>query len=209
MIRATLRAVLVSCAVASLFACSGDPPEQPDRGQSSPVPARTSAAAASPGAVTTPAASEPAEHTVIENTVGGAVLRRDESVLRIGQAELLRAKKEDEIFVEATVKGPAETQDCYLMEKSVWFALRDAIENEDFSEAPRMLEVPWADPASTTSFTGGDTLAISFQENTDRKVEGPDTEDTSFFVVCYKVADLESSVTWYDAAHVEGTPEVP
>jgi hypothetical protein len=199
---------LVSCAVASLFACSEDAPEQPDRGQGSPIPARTSAAAASPGAITTPAASEPAEHTVVENTVGGAVLRRDESVLRIGKAELLRAK-EDEIFVKATVKGPAETQDCYLMEKSVWFALRDAIESEDFSEAPRMPEVPWADPASITSFTGGDTLAISFQENTDRKVEGPDTEDTSFFVVCYKVADLESSVTWYDAAHVEGTPEVP
>lgn len=146
---------------------------------------------------------------MVENTVGGAVLRRDESVLRIGRAELLHAKKGDEIFVKATVKKPAETQDCYLMEKSVWFALRDAIESEDFSKAPRMPEVPWADPSSTTTFSGGDTLAISFQENTDRKIGGPDTEDTSFFVVCYKIADLESSVTWYDAAHVEGTPEGP
>jgi hypothetical protein len=127
--------------------------------------------------------------------------------LRIGQAELLRAKVGDEIFVKATVKGPTETQDCYLMTDSTWTALRDAIESEDLSEAPEILEVPWADPTSITKFSGGDTLAISFREDIDRKVEGPDTEDSSFFVVCYKVADLEDGVTWYDVAHVEGTLE--
>ena len=146
---------------------------------------------------------------MIENTVGGGVLRRDESVLRIGQAELLHAKEEDEIFVKATVKGEVVTKDCYLMKASTWFAFRDAIESENISDAPDVLKAPWADPTSTTRFSGGDTLAISFQENTDRKIKGPDTEDTSFFVVCYKVANLESNVTWYDVAHVEGTPEAP
>jgi hypothetical protein len=202
-IPAALRAALVACVVASLVACSEEPP---DRGHSLPEP-RTS-----PTVITTPErstkeASAPAGGHVVENTVEGAVLRRDESVLRIGQAELLRAKEGDEIFVRATVKGPAETQDCYLMKDSTWFALRDAIESQDLSDAPDVLELPWADPTSITRFSGGDTLAISFRENTNRKVEGPDTEDTSFFVVCYKVANLEDGVTWYDVAHVEGTPE--
>jgi hypothetical protein len=72
-----------------------------------------------------------------------------------------------------------------------------------------VLEVTWADPASTTTFSDGDTLAVSFPENPDRKVGGPDTEEESFFVVCYKTANLESNATWYDVAHVEGTPEAP
>jgi hypothetical protein len=202
-IRAALRAALVACVVASLVACSE---ETPDRGHGLPEPRR------SPTVITTPErstkeASEPTGGHVVENTVGGAILRRDESVLRIGQAELLGAREGDEIFVKATVRGPAETQDCYLMKDSTWFALRDAIESEDLSGAPDVLEVPWADPTSITRFSGGDTLAISFRENPDRKVVGPDTEDTSFFVVCYKVANLEDGVTWYDVAHVEGTPE--
>jgi hypothetical protein len=195
--------MLILCLLSSLVSCSE---ESPDRGHDPPEPRR------SPTVITTPErstkeASGSARGHVVENTVGGAVLRRDESVLRIGQAELLRAKEGDEIFVNATVKGPAEMQDCYLMKDSTWFALRDAIESEDLSDAPDVLEVPWADPTSITRFSGGDTLAISFRENTDRKVEGPDTEDTSFFVVCYKVANLEDNVTWYDVAHVEGTPE--
>jgi hypothetical protein len=205
-IRAALRAALVACVVASLVACSGEPPDRPVREPSSPEPGE------SPTVITTPEgntkeASGPAESSVVENTVGDAVLGRDESVMRIVQAELLHAKEGDEIFVKATVKGPVEAQDCYLMKDSTWFALRDAIESEDLSDAPDVLEVPWADPTSITKFTGGDTLAISFRENTDRKVEGPDTEDTSFFVVCYKVTNLEDDVTWYDVAHVEGTPE--
>jgi hypothetical protein len=202
-IPAALRAVLILCLLSSLVACSE---ETPDRGHRLPEPRR------SPTVITTPEpgakeASGPAGGHVVENTVGGAVLRREEGVLRIVRAELLRAKEGDEIFVKATVEGPVERQDCYLMEDSTWFALRDAIESEDISETPDVLEVPWADPASTTKFSGGDTLAISFRENTERKVAGPDTEDTSFYVVCYKVANLEDGVTWYDVAHVEGTPE--
>ena len=197
--------MLVLCLLSSLVACSG---ETPDRGHDPPEPRRSPTILTTPERSTKEASGSAGDH-VVENTVGGAVLRRDESVLSIGKAELLRAKEGDEIFVKATVKGPVETQDCYLMKDSTWFALRAAIESEDISDAPDLLEAPWADPASTTRFSGDDTLAISFQENTDRKIKGPDTENTSLFVVCYKTVDLESNVTWYDVVHVEGTPEAP
>jgi hypothetical protein len=204
-IPAALRAMLVLCLLSSLVACSE---EAPDRGHVPPEPRRSPTVITTPEPTTKEGSGSAGGH-VVENTVGGAILRRDESVLRIGQAELLPSKEGDEIFVKATVEGPVETQDCYLMKDSTWFALRDAIENEDLSAAPEVLELLWADPTKTTRFSGGDTLAISFRENTDRDVEGPDTEDTSFFVVCYKVANLEGNVTWYDVAHVEGTPEAP
>ena len=170
----------------------------------------------SPMAIATPEgnatrASGSAERTVVESTVGGATLRRDEGVLRIGQAELLRAEGGDEIFVKAAVKGPAETKDCYLMTGSTWFALRDAIASEDVSDAPAVLEAPWADPVSTTRFSGGDTLAVSFREDRVRKDEEPDPRDTPFFAVCYKFASIAGDgpggATWYDVAHVEGSPK--
>jgi hypothetical protein len=198
--------MLVLCLLSSLVACSEEPP---DRGNRQPEPRR------SPTVITTPErstkeASVPAGGHVAEYTVGGAVLRREESVLHIDRAELLRAR-EDEIFVTATVKGPAEDKDCYLMKGSTWFALRDAIEGENASDAPAVLEATWADPASTTSFSGGDTLAVSFQESTDRKDKGPDPRDTPFFAVCYKFASITGdgtdNATWYDVAHVEGTPK--
>ena len=209
MIQAALRAALVTCVVASLLACSEEQPDRPDQGPGSPEPRR------SPTVITTPErstkeASVPAGGHVVEYTVGGAILRREESVLHIDRAELLRAK-EDEIFVTATVKGPAEDKDCYLMKGSTWFALRDAIESENASDAPAVLEASWADPASTTNFSGGDTLAVSFQENTDRNDKGPDPRDTPFFAVCYKFASITGdgtdNATWYDVAHVEGTPK--
>ncbi len=203
--------MLAVCLFSMLAACSEDPAGQRNGGQGSPVPSSTSASVASSGTNTSPTTetAEPAEGPVVESTVGGAVLRRDESGLNIVQARLLRAKENDEIFVKARVERPAEARDCYLMEASTWFDLRDAIESENISDVPDVLEVLWADPSSTTRFSGGDTLAISFPENTDRKAGGPDTEHTSFFVVCYKTANPESNVTWYDVAHVEGTPEVP
>ena len=200
MIRAALGTALILCLLSSLAACSEEPPDRPDRVQGLPEPRKSTTV------TTTPA---PVERTVVENTMGGAVLRRDQSVLRVVQAELLRAKEGDEIFVKATVRGPAEAKDCYLMKGSTWFVLRDAIESEDVSDAPAVLEAAWADPMSTTRFSGGDTLAISFRENPDRKVEGPDPRDTPFFVVCYKVASLAGDVTWYDVAHVEGSPKAP
>jgi hypothetical protein len=200
--------------LSSFAACSGEPP---DRGQRPPEPQR------SPAAITTPETSTPEASTtevtegsagrnVDESTVGGAVLRRDEGVLRIERAELLSAREGDEVFVRATVKGPSEARDCYLMEGKTWFALRDAIENEDASEAPQVLEATWADPASTTRFSGGDTLALSFKAAS-QKHESPDPRDTPFFAICYKFASITGdgtdNATWYDVAHVDGSPKAP
>ncbi len=209
MIRGALKAITVLLLSSSLAACSEEPPDRPDRGQTSTEPR------VSPTAITTPEgkatqASESAGRTVIESTVGGAILRRDEGVLRIERAELLRAKEGDEIFVRATVKGPAEARDCYLIKGSTWFALRNAIE-EDVSYAPQVLEATWADPAATTRFSGGGTLALSFQEDVNRIDEDPDPRDTPFFAVCYKFASTGegTGATWYDVAHVEGSPKAP
>jgi hypothetical protein len=208
-IPAALGAMLVLCLLSSLVACSE---ETPNRGHGQPEPRR------SPTVITTPErstkeASRPSGSHAVEYTVGGAILRRDEDVLGIDRAELLRSKEKDEIFVTATVKGPAEAKDCYLMKGSTWFALRDAIESENASDAPAVLEASWADPASTTSFSGSDTLAVSFQEYTDGKDKGPDPRDAPFFAVCYKFAsttgDGTDNATWFDVAHVEGTPEPP
>ena len=123
MMRDTLKAIAVLFLLSSFAACSGEPP---DRGQGQPEPRR------SPTAITTPKGSAAqtspsAGRTVDESTVGGAILRREEVVLRIERAELLRSREEDEVLVRAVVKGPAEARDCYLMKGSTWFALRDAI----------------------------------------------------------------------------------
>ena len=204
--RGVLEAITVLFLLSSFAACSGEPPGRSDRGQSQPEPRRSSAP------VTTPEGSAAqispsAGRTVDESTVGGAILRRDEGVLRIERAELLRSREEDEILVRATVKGPAEARDCYLMKGSTWFALRDAIESENVSDVPQVLMATWADPASTTRFSGGDTLAVSFKDAS-RKDDGPDPRDTPFFAICYKFATTRNGgATWYDVAHVEGSPK--
>ena len=89
----------------------------------------------------------PAESTAVERTVGGLILRRDEEVLRIDEAELLRAEGDDEIFVRATVKGPALDRVCFLMKRAVWFDFRDAIESGNLSDAPAVPVDVWASPA--------------------------------------------------------------
>lgn len=212
MIGAALKAMLVLCLLSSLVACSEEPPDRPDRETSLQESQRSPAPVTTPEGSTTQAPAA-AESSVVESTVGVAILRRDEGVLRIDRADLLRSEGEDEIFVRATVEGPAEAQDCYLMTGSTWFALRDAIESDDVSDAPAVLEAFWADPASTTRFSGGDTLAVSFQEDKDRKDDGPDPRDTPFFALCYKftsiTGDGTDNATWYDVAHVGGTPRAP
>ena len=79
MIRTVLKAMLVLCLLWSPAACSEEPPDRPDRGQTSTEPR------VSPTTITTPEgiatqASEPAGRPVVESTVGGAILRRDEGV---------------------------------------------------------------------------------------------------------------------------------
>lgn len=209
--RSLVGAMMTLCLLPSLFACSGEPPDRPDRGQSSPEPRRSPTASTTPEASSAQASSS-AGRNVEESTVGGAILRRNEEVLRIERAELLRDGEGDEVFVRATVKGPSEARDCYLMEGKTWFVLRDVIESEDASDAPQVFEANWADPASTTRFSGSDTLAISFKSANQRH-EGPDPRDTPFFAICYKFASITGdgtdNATWYDVAHVDGSPKAP
>jgi hypothetical protein len=209
--RGALNVVAVLCLL-SLVGCSREPPDQPDRGLNSTKTQRSPAPITTPEASTTQAPEEYAGRNVDESTMGGAILRRDEGVLRIERAELLRSEEGDEVFVRATVTGPSEAKDCYLMKGKTWFALRDAIEDEDASDAPQVLEATWADPASTTRFSGGDTLAISFKA-ANQKHESPNPRDTPFFAICYKFASITGdgtdNATWYDVAHVDGSPKAP
>ena len=193
----------------SLAACSEDLPDRLDRGRN-PAPQRSSVAIATPEGTATRGdeASGATEHTV-----GGLILREDESVLAIDEAELLRSEERDEIFVRATVKGPADRRDCLLMEGSTWFALRRAIEDGEVSEAPAMPADFWADPSLTEKFSSGDTYAIVFQEDLEPNGKAADPKDIPFFALCYKdyrvAGDGPRITTWYDVAHVEGTSKVP
>ena len=193
---------MVLCLLSSLAACSEGPPEQPHR-------ERTDSTSKAPTTVAT--TSGPAGRTVVESTMGGTVLYRDETSLRIEEAELLRSREGDEIFVRATIEVPAQSKDCFLMQGKTWFALRDAIESDDLSEAPEVLETFWADALSTEKLSSGDTYAVSFRQDPEK--DAPNPTDTPFFVLCYAFADAAGDgprdTTWYDVAHVEGTPEVP
>ena len=145
-----------------------------------------------------------------ERTVGGVILRQDEDVLRIEQAELLRSKGGEEIFVRASTRGPAGYEYCSLMTGKALSALRKAIEDGDPSEAPTVAVPFWSDPLRTEVFSSGDTYAVSFREDPKRKGGSPDPRDTPFFVLCSKDTvggEGAYSTTWYDVAHVEGTPE--
>lgn len=212
MIRAMLKAMLVLCLVSSLIACSETTPDRPDRGQTDPAPQTTPKAVVAPEPATRGSeASGPAGRTVVEHTMGDVTLREDESVLRIDEAELLRSKEGDEIFVRATIEGPGETEDCFLMKGKTWFDLRDAIESEDVSEAPKMLETFWADALSTERFSSGDTYAVSFRQDPDQNDEVPNPEDTPYFALCYKISSVPKNgpraTTWYAVSHVRGTPK--
>jgi hypothetical protein len=209
--------MLVLCLVSSLAACSKAPPDRldpgPDRGRANPArPATPATIAESEGSTPRPrAASGMVEHTVAERTVGGVILRRDEDVLRIERAELLRSEGGEEIFVRASTRGPAGYEYCSLMTGKALSALRKAIEDGDPSEAPTVAVPFWSDPLRTEVFSSGDTYAVSFREDPKRKGGGsPDPRDTPFFVLCSKDTvggEGAYSTTWYDVAHVEGTPE--
>jgi hypothetical protein len=149
---------------------------------------------------------------VVERTVGGLTLREDEGVLTIDEAKLQCSKEGDEIFVWATMKGPAEHRNCFLMKGSTWLATKRVIESRDLSDAPAVPMGFWADPLLTEKFSSGDVYAVSFREDPEHKGETPDPRDTPFYVLCYKDKSIAgedpSSTTWYDVAHVEGTPKV-
>jgi hypothetical protein len=208
---AVLKVMLVLCLTSSLAACS-EPPDQPDRGQLGPHPGKhpTTVAAPERTAPLEAGATGPAERTVVESTIGGLVVRLDEGVLRIDEARLLRSKEGDEVFVRATIKGPAQTKNCRLLDAKGRSALREAIESEDPSDAAAVSVSQWADTHRTQKLSGGNTLAISFGEDPTRSAGAPDPRNTPFYALYFKYVntgrDGRNTAMWYDVAHVEGSP---
>lgn len=91
-LRATL--LLLCFFSLALVACSEEPPNKPDRGETLTAQQRTAQqrTVASGG--------------YVEHTVGSMTLRQDEGILAIEEAELITDEEgEDEIFVQATIRG--------------------------------------------------------------------------------------------------------
>jgi hypothetical protein len=196
-----LRAALVLCLLLSLVACSEEPHE-PERGETDDATQETAAEGFAP--------EETVASGYVERTVGGMVLREEESVLRIEEAELQRGERGDQIVVRAFGKGPADYRDCFLMEEETWLAVERAIESGDDSDVPRRLESYWVDGAATEEFSGDDTFVRIFREDPEPDGEAADPKETPFFALCFSDADPSIAgrpPTRYDVAHVEGTPD--
>lgn len=185
----------------SLAACS-DRTDGPKRVETDDTPGKTVTEGFAP--------EDTVEPGYIERTVGGMVLREEESVLRIEEAELQRGEGGDQIVVRAFARGPADYRGCFLMEERAWLATDRAIESGNASEAPSRLESFWADPNATEEFSGENTFARVFREDPEPGGASADPSETPFFVLCFIDADpssLDTRTTWYDVSHVEGTPE--
>lgn len=189
-----LKAVLLLLCFFSLAlaACSEEPPNKPERGDTRTAPQRTVASGG-----------------YVEHTVGSMTLRQDEGVLVIEEAKLFADEEGDnEIFVQAKIRGGQEGyRGCFLMEERAWVALRRSFESGSTPDPAVMpLESSWADPLLSDEFSGDDTYAVVFHE--DPVEEAVDPERTPFFALCFKNAEGSGQLTaWYDVAHVEGTPE--
>ena len=198
MARAVLKAVLTLCFSSVVLVACSESPDRPDRGHNDGAPRTTVAQSATSGGTA----------GYVERTVEGMVLRKDERVLAIEEAELQRGEEgRDEIVVKAKIRGQREdNRDCFLMEERAWLAVRRSFETGDLPE--RRIESLWADPLSAHEFSAGETYVEVFQENPNG--EAPDPRRTPFFALCFKDADPDGNGTppqWYDVAHVEGTPE--
>ncbi len=207
-----LRAILAVCLLSSLAACSEEPSDPADRGTGSPAPPKSSTTTIESEASAPRGTEASVGGRVVEHTMGGETWRRDERVVRIERAEL-PSDGAEEIFVRATIRGQSETEDCFLMRGRTWVALRDAIESKNISEAPEVLETFWSDPVRTETFSSGDTYVVLFRKDPDQRAGTSDPRETPFFTMCYKkigVADDDPrETTWYDVAHVDGTPRAP
>jgi hypothetical protein len=205
---AALKAVLSLCLVFHLLVACEEEPDRPDSRKTDAAPT---------GTVTegTASAETSSETTVasgyVEHTVQGLVLRDDEDVVRIEEARLQRVGggDEDEVYVQAVVKGPAEDRDCFLMEAPAWFAMKRVIETGDVSHEPRRMESLWADELSTEEFSSGDTYSKFFYEDEHPEGRVADPRETPYFALCMKYgvpSGADRARMWYDVAHVEGTP---
>jgi hypothetical protein len=205
---AVLKAVLSLCLVFPLLDACEEEPKRPDSRKTDAAPPGTVAGST---ASDKPSSEATAASGYVEHTVQGLVLREDEDVLRIEEAKLQRVGggDEDEVYVEAVVKGPADDRDCFLMEGHDWFATKRVIETGDVSHEPKRMESLWADELETEEFSSGDTYAEFFQEDEHPEEQAADPRKTPFFALCFKhvvPSGSERATTWYDVAHVEGTP---
>lgn len=196
-----IHTMLVMALFLLLVSCSSEP-ERPERRETGEPPQRTAQESVGP--------EETVESGYVERTVGGMVIREEESVLRIEEAELQRGEGGDQIVVRAFGKGPADYRDCFLMEEETWLAVERVIEGGDYSEAPERLESNWANEAATEEFSDGDTFVRVFREDPEPYGPAADPRETPFFALCYSGYDPSvngSPPMRYDVAHVEETPE--
>lgn len=205
---AVLKAVLSLCLVFTLLVACEEKPDRPDSEKIDAPPRSYEAGGTAPAETSSEAT---AASGYVEHTVQGLILREDEDVLRIEEAKLQRVggRDKDEVYVEAVIRGAAEARDCFLMEGPDWFATKRVIETGDVSHEPSRMESFWADVLETEEFSSGDTYAEFFHE--DEHPDGPaaDPRETPFFALCFKHVvpnGADRATTWYDAAHVEGTP---
>ena len=196
---AVLKAVLSLCLVFPLFVACEEEPNRLDSRKTNAAP---------PGTV----AQSTATSGYIEHTVQGLILRKDEDVVHIEEAKLQRGAGGDVdlIFVEAVMRGATKDRDCFLMEGPDWFATERVIETGDVSHQPRRMESLWADEElSTEEFFSGNKYTKIFQEDEHQEERAADPRETPFFALCFKdvlPSGTDRSTTWYDVAHVEGTP---
>ncbi len=184
-----------------LVACSTEP-DRPEKGETGDPPQRTAPEGLRP--------EETVASGYVERTVGGMVLREEESVLRIEESELQRGEGGDQIVVRAFGKGPADYRDCFLMEEETWLAVERVIESGDYSQAPQRLESNWADEAAIEEFSDGSTFVRIFREDPEPDGQAADPREIPFFALCYSGHDPSvngSPPMRYDVAHVEESPE--
>ncbi len=194
---AILKAVLMLCFVALVFAaCS----EEPNRGETDPAPQRTLAQSTVSG------------NTVAQGTMASGYVE-DEEVLTVEEAKLQRGQKEeeDQIVVRAAVRARANEQGCFLMEGPDWFALKRIINSgAALPDSPRQAENLWAKQLPADEFSGGNTYVAIFHEEPKPDGKEANPRKTPFFAFCYKDADpggTSGPTARYDVAHVEGTPD--
>lgn len=198
---AILKTVLALAFSLLLVSCTEEP-DWPERRETEDPPQRTAPEGFRP--------EETVDSGYVEHTVGGMVIREEESVLRIEEAELQRGVGADQIVVRAYGRGPADYRDCFLMEEQTWLAVERLIEGRDGSQAPPRLQSNWADETATEEFSDGDTFVRVFREDPEPDGHAADPREIPFFALCYSGYDPSvdgSPPMRYDVAHVEETPE--
>lgn len=197
---------MLCLAVLLLTACSAEP-ERPDRRESD---ARMTVAdrTAKEGSAT----EETRSSRYVEYTVEGVLLRKEEGTLNIEEARLQRTEQGDapEVIVRATVKAPADYEDCFLMRESTWLDLEQSLENDDVP-GKQIFEHPWGRRTLREVFDVGDEVVVIFSESPSTDAEAEDVNGVTLYALCYTEVVSNSAggqpTTYYDVSHVDETPK--